>query len=265
MHPRASRSSSRSELNAKSRPPSLKRARKILKSPVSNYPNIQTLNDHFMSLTLTEKEDKKTEEDKEESEEDSKSSDKDDSKKKKKKAGSEGFGERMKNLYFGEGGSPKPEAWLTLLAAIACGYLAVTTEAPRKEIVFMTFLNDYLLKNQISEIKIAKDRRSEVFNHRAEINTTDGQRLYMVLGSQESFLAKLDQIQRQMGKQPAEFIPVKYVNDEQGPNAFMLLMAGFVLLTGYQIYRGVKPPSIGGKAGKAASKKSGESWFGGMN
>ena len=192
MHPRASRSSSRSELNVKSQLPSLKRARKILKSPVSNYPNIQTLNDHFMSLTLTEKEDKKTEEDKEESEEDSKSSDKDDSKKKKKKAGSEGFGERMKNLYFGEGGSPKPEAWLTLLAAIACGYLAVTTEAPRKEIVFMTFLNDYLLKNQISEIKIAKDRRSEVFNHRAEINTTDGQRLYMVLGSQESFLAKLD-------------------------------------------------------------------------
>lgn len=89
----------------------------------------------------------------------------------------------MKNLYFGPGGSPKPEAWLTLLAAIACGYLAMTTETPRKEIVFMTFLNDYLLKNQISEIKIAKDHRSEVFNHRAEINTHDGELLYMVLGS----------------------------------------------------------------------------------
>jgi len=70
-----------------------------------------------------------------------------------------------------------------------------------------------------------------------------------------------------MGKQPAEFIPVKYVNEEQGPNLFMFLMAGFVLLTGYQIYRGVKPPSVGGKgAGKAAGKKSGDSgWFGGMN
>lgn len=70
----------------------------------------------------------------------------------------------------------------------------MTAEAPRKEIVFMNFLNDYLLKNQVSEIKISKDRRSEVFNHRAEIDTVDGQRLYMVLGSQESFLAKLDQI-----------------------------------------------------------------------
>ena len=80
----------------------------------------------------------------------------------------------MRNIYFQPNGNPKPEAWLTLLAAIACGYLAVTTEAPRKEIVFMNFLNDYLLKNQIKEIRIAKDRRSEVFNHRAEIDTTDG-------------------------------------------------------------------------------------------
>ena len=114
--------------------------------------------------------------------------------KKKKKGGSEGYGERLRNLYLNNEGGPKPEAWLTLLAAIACGYIAMTTEAPRKEIVFMQFLNDYLLKNQISEIKIAKDPRSEVFSHRALIDTTDGERLYMVLGSQESFLAKLDQI-----------------------------------------------------------------------
>jgi len=40
----------------------------------------------------------------------------------------------------------------------------------------------------------------------------DGERFYMILGSQESFLAKLDMVQRQMGKQPAQFIPVKYVN-----------------------------------------------------
>lgn len=173
----------------------------------------------------------------------------------------------MRNIYFNPGGDPKPEAWLTLLAAIACGYLAMTTEAPRKEIVFMDFLNDYLLKNQVKEIKITKDRRSEVFNHRANIDTVDGQRLYMVLGSQESFLAKLDQIQRQMGKQPAEFIPVKYVNDEQGgSNLMMLVMAAFVLLAGYQIYRGVKPGSGPTAKGKGATKKNSSSsnnWFGG--
>ena len=122
------------------------------------------------------------------------------------------------------------------MALVTCGYLAATTETPRKEVVFMSFLNDYLLKNQVKEIKISKDRRSEVFNHRAEIDTTDGQKLYMVLGSQESFLAKLDQIQRQMGKQPAEFIPVKYVNEssgDQGNNLFFVLIVGLVAAAGF--------------------------------
>ena len=92
----------------------------------------------------------------------------------------------------------------------------------------------------------------------------------MVLGSQESFLAKLDQVQRQMGKQPGEFIPVKYVNDEtdQAQLAFRGLMAVLVGLTLYQIYRSANP-GAGGKAGKGASKKSGSSsgsnWFGGGN
>ena len=78
----------------------------------------------------------------------------------------------------------------------------------------------------------------------------------MVLGSQESFLAKLDQVQRQMGKQPGEFIPVKYVNDEtdQAQLAFRGLMAVLVGLTLYQIYRSANP-GAGGKAGKGASKQ----------
>ena len=45
----------------------------------------------------------------------------------------------------------------------------------------------------------------------------------------------------------------------------MLLMGGFVLLAGYQIYRGVKPGGMGGTGGKGASKKGSGSnnWFGG--
>jgi len=71
-----------------------------------------------------------------------------------------------------------------------------------------------------------------------------------------------------MGKQPAEFVPVKYVNDsEGGPNFFMLLMAGFVVLTGYQIYKGANPGNIGKGAKGAAKKKDSASsnWFGGGN
>ena len=63
-----------------------------------------------------------------------------------------------------------------------------------KEIIYMDFLNNYLLQNRVKDIKISKDNRSEVFNHRAEIEMVDGEKFYMVLGSQESFLAKLDMV-----------------------------------------------------------------------
>lgn len=156
------------------------------------------LNIILLGSVCVDDEEKKTAEGDEDKEKENGEDNQDDQegseKKSKKKGGSESFYERMYNIYFNPGGGPKPEAWMTLLAAIACGYVGMTMEAPRKEIVFMTFLNDYLLKNQVKEIKISKDRRSEVFNHRAEIDTHDGQRLYLQLGSQESFLAKLDQI-----------------------------------------------------------------------
>jgi hypothetical protein len=58
----------------------------------------------------------------------------------------------------------------------------------------MDFLNNYLLKNNIKEITITKDRRSEVFNYRAEILTHTGEKYYMTLGNYESFLAKLDMV-----------------------------------------------------------------------
>lgn len=89
----------------------------------------------------------------------------------------------------------------------------------------MDFLNNYLLKNNVKEINITKDRRSEVFNYRAEVVTMSGEKYYMVLGNYESFLAKLDMVQREIGRSPAEFVPVKYTNQsEEGMGTFMMNM-----------------------------------------
>ena len=78
------------------------------------------------------------------------------------------------------------------MAALAGVYYTVNYRKPMKEIVYMDFLNNYLMTSKVKEIKITKVRRSEVFNHRAEIETVEGEKFYMVLGNQESFLAKLD-------------------------------------------------------------------------
>lgn len=57
-----------------------------------------------------------------------------------------------------------------------------------------------MLKNNVKDIAITKDRRSEVFNYRADITTMNGEKFYMILGSYEQFLAKLDLVQREMGR-----------------------------------------------------------------
>lgn len=138
----------------------------------------------------------------------------------------------MKALFTPEN-DPKPEGWLGILLALATGYFVLNYKKPMKEVVYMQFLNDYLLKNQIKEISITKDKRSEVFNFRAEFQTHDGEKYYMTLNSYESFLAKLDMVQKEMGKQAHEYIPVKYTSsDEQtvGANAVNILI-GLLFLT----------------------------------
>ena len=118
----------------------------------------------------------------------------------------------------------------------------------------MDFLNNYLLQNRVKEIKITKDRSSEVFNHRAEIEMVDGEKFYIVLGSQESFLAKLDLVQRQMGRSPQQFIPVSYVNqtDESvGAYFFNIFMGMIAVAALYNIYKG-RNPGAGAKGVKGS-------------
>ncbi len=78
-----------------------------------------------------------------------------------------------------------------MLAGFVTYYL-LTYQKPMNELVYKDFLNEYLLKNNVKEITILKDKRSDVFNYRAEITTNNKETFYMTLGSYESFLAKLD-------------------------------------------------------------------------
>ena len=57
-------------------------------------------------------------------------------------------------MFFEEDNSPRPEGWLGLIMALATGWYLFNYKKPMKEIVYMEFLNDYLLKNKITEIKI---------------------------------------------------------------------------------------------------------------
>lgn len=176
--------------------------------------------------------------------------------------------EQIGKFLFDNNKDPKPDGWLALFATACMLYYISTYKKPVPELVYMDFLNNYLLKNQIKEIKISKDRRSEVFNHRADIEMIDGSKHYMILGSQESFLAKLDMVQRQMGKQPHQFIPVKYVNsnEEQMNTFYFNLFIGMVAVAAmYQIFKARNGMGMnkGAKGKNVGKKDNGNSWFGG--
>ena len=70
-----------------------------------------------------------------------------------------------------ENNNPRPEGFLGLLIAGCAAYYLLTYRKPTPEMVYMDFLNNYLLKNNVKEITITKDRRSEVFNYRADVTT----------------------------------------------------------------------------------------------
>lgn len=130
----------------------------------------------------------------------------------------------------------------------------------------MDFVNQYLSKNQVKMITITEDKQSENFKYRALIETLEGKRVHLVLPQVENFLYKLDLAQREMGKVPNEFVPVKYANEAslQQNNAMMNFMIGGVFLAlMLQIYRsmhgkgGSGPKGTGKGVGKGSEGGSG--------
>ena len=81
-------------------------------------------------------------------------------------------------------------------------------------------------------ITIAEDKSSEMFKYKAIIETLDGNKVHLMLPQVEKFLYKLELAQREMGKVPNEFVPVRYANEAslQTNNAAINFMIGGLFL-----------------------------------
>ena len=168
-------------------------------------------------------------------------------------------------FFFNPNNNPKWENWGILALALFGGIYAYSFSNPSKELVYMEFVNDYLTKNRVKNITIIKDKRSDVFNYRADIETMEGEKMYITLGSVDNFLAKIDLIQREMGKTPQEFVPLKYSNESEqsSSNLFLnFLIAGLFGLFMYQIWKGRNPKGGAGGSKKASGSK-GSGFMGG--
>jgi hypothetical protein len=116
-------------------------------------------------------------------------------------------------------------------------------------------------------ITISEDKSSDMFKYRAQIDTIEGKKVHLVLPQVENFLYKLDLAQREMGKSPQEFVPVKYANasDQESNQTMNYLIGAAFLLTLVQLYRSMhgKGGNTGSTGGSANKGQSGGR--GGMN
>ena len=186
-------------------------------------------------------------------------------KKEEKKGSSQGeeFKKQMNDFFFDPEKKPKWEN-VGLLAFLtgAFGYYMATRGTPSEEITYIDFINSYLGQGQCTMITISEDKSSDMFKYRAQIDTLDGARVHLVLPQVENFLYKLDQAQREMGKSPQEFVPVKYASEaSQTSNQALnwLIGASFVLLL-LQLYRSKHtkgPTGTGGSAGQKPGARGG--------
>ena len=123
----------------------------------------------------------------------------------------------------------------------------------------LDFINEYMLRDKVKEIFVTKDPRSEVFNFRAEFNTYDGEKCYMILNSYDDFLQKMELLQHQMGKQQNEVVPIKFSShDSQTLNGTMMnvLVGAMFVAFFFQIYKNRNGNiSTGLKKGKPKDKK----------
>lgn len=119
----------------------------------------------------------------------------------------------LRNFYFNPNGSPIFENWLVVLMLSGLLYYYLGSKSPSQEITYMDFVNQYLSKGVVKMITITEDKTSDMFKYRAVVETHDGSKVHLVLPQVENFLYKLDLAQREMGKVPNEFVPVKYANE----------------------------------------------------
>jgi hypothetical protein len=132
-------------------------------------------------------------------------------------------------------------------------YLLSSLKPQSEEISYQDFVQNHLQKNDITMITLCEDKTGSAFKYRAQISTNDGKKMHLVLPQVENFLYKLDLAQREMGRDPNSFVPVKYgaaEDGEQSPAINLMIGASFAMLM-LLIYR-----SMHGKGGSTGSSKT---------
>lgn len=107
------------------------------------------------------------------------------------------------------------------LAGVALGVAAYLmysqVQDPPREITVQELMREYLVKGYVDKIQIVNQSVGRVYLRNETPNvpvTAEGRKVLSIqLGNAESFEAKLEQLQAQLGVQGLDFIPIQYVQE----------------------------------------------------
>jgi len=180
---------------------------------------------------------KKDEESKKEEEAEESDAEEEETKKDKKKKGDSDDQQGWKEKIYGffrdpNGGGPNYENLLKLvIMGGAIGYYAKFAKAPSQEITYQDFTQNYLSQNKVEMITLCEEKNNASYKYRAVVQTFEGDKVHLVLPQVENFLMKLDMAQREMGKDPAQFVPIKYgPSADAEPFPFINFLIGSIFL-----------------------------------
>eukprot|EP00954_Amorphochlora_amoebiformis_P012084 943800-Amorphochlora_amoeboformis.AAC.1 len=159
----------------------------------------------------------------------------------------------------GSGGEEGPkytaEMFLMGLLAIFIGFTLLTSVSNRgKEISFQEFVNKFLERGEVERIRVINKTTAYVVTRpgysNADYSGAGGQQhgeYYFNIGSIEAFERRMEDIQRDIGIEPRDYVPIQYVTESNIGGEFIRALPSLIFFS--LIFMYFRSMASGGGAG----------------
>eukprot|EP00471_Norrisiella_sphaerica_P005608 CAMPEP_0184489462 /NCGR_PEP_ID=MMETSP0113_2-20130426/15505_1 /TAXON_ID=91329 /ORGANISM="Norrisiella sphaerica, Strain BC52" /LENGTH=319 /DNA_ID=CAMNT_0026872891 /DNA_START=100 /DNA_END=1056 /DNA_ORIENTATION=- len=141
------------------------------------------------------------------------------------------------------GGDPNkslpPEYWLLMALGIMVGFGLLTSMGNRgQEISFQEFLTTFLERGDVERIRVVNKTVAYITRRRSYANAeyADSQpppvdkEYYFNIGSIEAFERRMEDVQREMGIEPRDYIPIQYVAETNIGTEFLRTLPSLIMI-----------------------------------
>mmetsp|Transcript_32918 Transcript_32918/g.45914 ORF Transcript_32918/g.45914 Transcript_32918/m.45914 type:complete len:880 (-) Transcript_32918:222-2861(-) len=157
-----------------------------------------------------------------------------------------------------------PEYWLLIVGGVLVGFGLLTSLGNRgQEISFQEFITGFLERGEVERIRVVNKsvafitrRRGTYSNAEYSPDQGSGEReFYFNIGSIEAFERRMEEIQRDMGIEPRDFVPIQYVAETNIGSELLRTLPSLIMIgLLFAYFRNMS--SMGGSGGAAGGGRN---------